>query len=46
MRDVPMSAYTRFDGPRNLIAHYGIPPFPYKSLKPDLGMANWWRLMS
>ncbi|RDX39675.1 hypothetical protein OH76DRAFT_1424161 [Lentinus brumalis] len=40
MRDVPMSAYTCFDGSHNLIAHYGIPPFPYKSLKPDLATTD------
>ncbi|RDX51828.1 hypothetical protein OH76DRAFT_1346367 [Lentinus brumalis] len=37
MRAVPMQAYTRYDGYRNLISHYGIPPYPIKSQKPDVG---------
>ncbi|KAI0689579.1 hypothetical protein C8T65DRAFT_588533 [Cerioporus squamosus] len=37
MQSVPMPSYTRHDGVRNLIAHYAIPPHPFKSLKPDVG---------
>ncbi len=37
MHAVPMPSYTRYDGFGNLIAHYGVPPHPYKSLKPDVG---------
>ncbi|RPD53957.1 hypothetical protein L227DRAFT_589116 [Lentinus tigrinus ALCF2SS1-6] len=37
MQAVPMPSYTRYDGFRNLIAHYGIPPPRIVSLRPDVG---------
>ncbi|RPD78442.1 hypothetical protein L226DRAFT_457378 [Lentinus tigrinus ALCF2SS1-7] len=37
MQAVPMPSYTRYDGMRNLIAHYGIPPPRIASLRPDVG---------
>ncbi|RPD72399.1 hypothetical protein L226DRAFT_546935 [Lentinus tigrinus ALCF2SS1-7] len=37
MQAVPMPQYTRYDGFRNLIAHYGIPPPRIASMRPDVG---------
>ncbi|RDX40198.1 hypothetical protein OH76DRAFT_1366565 [Lentinus brumalis] len=37
MQSVPMPSYARDNGVRNLIAHYAVPPHPFKSLKPDVG---------
>ncbi|KAI0689523.1 hypothetical protein C8T65DRAFT_588583 [Cerioporus squamosus] len=37
MQAVPMQSYTRSNGFRNLIAHYGIPPARTPSFRPDVG---------
>ncbi|KAI0695261.1 hypothetical protein C8T65DRAFT_584462 [Cerioporus squamosus] len=37
MQAVPMQSYTCWNGFRNLIAHYGIPPGKIASLRPDVG---------
>lgn len=37
MQAVPVPSYTRYDGFGNLVAHYGVPPGEFKSLRPDIG---------